>query len=459
MKLAMLVPAAALFASSSVRVAPQSQCRPAPIANRSGRDIVIDDVTVIPMDSERVLSEQTVIIHAGVIASVSPQGAQKPAADAVHIDGHGCVLIPGLIDMHVHLYDAEALPSYLRHGVTTVANLNGNTRILDIRSRLAAGQLVGPSLFTAGSSIDGDPPSNVTFASVADTASAHDEVRRQQRLGYDFIKVYSRLRPEEYHAIIDEARKVGIAVIGHSPVAVGIDSVLVSGQANVAHIEEFFQNPVEDSHFPALVAAAKKSGVTVTANIFPYSDYLRSIADLPAVLADPEMRYASPANFNEKLPSNNRSIRPNPENFARILRTQQARFRVLTKMLSDAGVPLFLGTDTEIYGLAGQSAQAELGELVASGLSPYRALRAATAAPGAFLQAKTRIKERRGVVVAGARADLVLLAENPLTNIRNADAVRGVLVGGRWLTEGELNRIRGLDCDRRCVRALGGDTF
>jgi hypothetical protein len=276
---------------------------------------------------------------------------------------------------------------------------------------------------------------------VADTAAARAEVRGQKESGYDFIKVYSRLQPAEYRAILDEAHRLGIAVFGHAPFAVGIDSVVSSSQANIAHVEEFFQNPVDDAHFPALVAAAKRSHTTVTPNLVAYSDYLRSIDNLAAVLAEPEMRFASPAGFNEKSPANNRSIRPNPAAFAQLLRTRQVRFRVLTKMLNDAGVPLFLGTDTEIFGLAGQAEQLELRELVASGLTNYQALRAATAAAGAFLAARTPTP-LRGVIALGARADIVLLAANPLVNAANADSVRAVLVGGRWLPADRLDQMR-----------------
>src|SRR4029077_4782297 len=111
--------------------------------------------------------------------------------------------------------------------------------------------------------------------------------RDQKRAGYDFIKAYSFLAADVYDALTDDAKRAGIAVVGHIPFAVGYARAMADGQMNVAHIEEFFQTgDVRDDSMAIVARKVKAAGATVTANLFAYHDYLRAIADLPSVLAD-----------------------------------------------------------------------------------------------------------------------------------------------------------------------------
>ena len=405
--------------------------------------LIIEHVNVVPMDRERVLRDHTVLVRDGVVRELGPSGTVRAPRGAVRVDGRDKYLIPGLADMHVHLYDTEGFPSYLAHGVTTIANLHGSPPILRWRERLRAGTLEGPTLYTSGPSVNGYPPGNPLFVAVQDAEAARAVAREQRAAGYDFIKAYSFLNADVYRALVDEARRVGIPVVGHIPRQVGTNAVLASGQVNVAHVEEFFQRgELPDDSMPALARRVKDAGIAVTANLYAYADYLRSIADLPGVLADPEARYASPALFSEKIPTSNRSIRPNQQEFANFLRTQRVRFQKFVRALRDAGVPILLGTDTEVFGLPGQSAQMELRELVEAGLSPYEALAAATRNAGQFIARHRETVTRFGTIAPGMRADLVLVDGDPLADVANADKVQGVIARGRWYPPARLAAMR-----------------
>ncbi|MFN8581357.1 MAG: hypothetical protein U0163_10325 [Gemmatimonadaceae bacterium] len=186
----------------------------------------------------------------------------------------------------------------------------------------------------------------------------------------------------------------------------------------------------------------RRAGITVTPNLFAYVDYLHAIADLPGVLVDSEMRFASPALLSEKLPAHNRSVRDNPSSFADYLTRGHAWIAHMTRALSDSGVPLLLGTDTEIFGFPGASALAELHELQQAGLTPYQALAAATKAPGEYVRRFMHEGEHFGVVEVGARADLLLLSANPLRQPDVSQSMLGVLVRGRWLPRAVLAAMR-----------------
>jgi hypothetical protein len=154
------------------------------------------------------------------------------------------------------------------------------------------------------------------------------------------------------------------------------------------------------------------------------------------------MRFASPALYSERLPISNRSQRENPAEFADALRKGHALFQKMTRAFRDAGVPLLVGTDTEVFGFPGQSAILEMHELQDAGLTPYQAMAAATRTAGEYVARWVHPQERFGVVAPGMRADLLLLDGNPLEAIDNLRKLRGVLVRGRWLSAATLAEMR-----------------
>ena len=409
--------------------------------------VAFEHVTVIPMDSERDLRDYTVVVRDGRISAVGPARRTSIPAGAQRVDGAGKYLMPGLSDMHVHPYDTDQFIDYIAHGVTTIAVLNGSPAVLRWRNAILSGALLGPTIYTAGPSVDGVPASNPTFLSVATSDEGRRAVRQIARDGYDFVKAYMTLTPATYAAITDEARRQRIPVVGHIPPAVGVDGVLNGrGQSMVVHAEEFFRERVDSARREArmreIVKGLKAGGMTVIPTLSGYADYLWALKDLRGVLNDPEMRFASPAAYSEKIPNHHRSVRPNPEQFRQGVERVLAQSRILTKMSSDAGVPLLLGTDTESFGFAGHSLHVDLREMVTAGLTPYQALVAGTRAPGRWMANHVARAERFGVVAAGHRADLVLLTANPLDDVGNARRIAGVMTRGRWIPASRLRTLR-----------------
>ena len=402
----------------------------------------IENVTVLPMDGRDSLSNQIVVVRGATIERIAAAGSIIVPVGAIRVDGRGQYLIPGLADMHVHPYDSDGLPSYLAYGVTTIAVMHGFPDVVAWRERVKRGELVGPTIYTAGPTVNGYPAGNPLFVSVEDPAAARAVVREQHEAGYDFIKVYSMLEAPEYEAILAEARRLGMPVFGHIPWSVGYRGAMERGQAAVAHVEEFFNVGIQDSMFADAVRSARQHGTAVTANLYAYAEMLTESADIPALLRSPEMRYHSPAGLSEKLPSSNRSQRSDQAGFDSFLRRQSPRMRRFVKMLFDAGVPVFGGTDTETFGFPGQSLIGELHELVLAGLTNYQALECATRLPGAFIALHVRGEQRSGTVTEGNRADLVLLDANPLVDLENLKRVRGVIARGRMYTAAAIQALR-----------------
>jgi hypothetical protein len=318
--------------------------------------------------------------------------------------------------------------------------MHGFPDVVVWRERIKRGELVGPTIYTAGPTVNGYPAANPLFVSVEDAAAARAVVRQQHDAGYDFVKVYSMLNTAEYEAILAEARRLGMPVFGHIPWSAGYRGAMERGQAAVAHVEEFFNVGIQDSMFADAVRVARARGTAVTANLYAYAEMLAEAADIPGLLRHPDMRYHSPAGLSEKLPSSNRSLRG--EGFANFLRRQQPRMRRLVKLLYDAGVPVLGGTDTETFGFPGHSLIGELHELVGAGLTNYQAIECVTRRTGAFISTQMRGEQRFGTVTEGGRADLVLLDANPLLDLENLKRVRGVMTRGRWHAAAAIQALR-----------------
>jgi hypothetical protein len=148
-------------------------------------DIAITDVTVVPMSTDGELAHRTVVIRGDRIAAIAPAASLHLPSGTTIIDGSGQWLMPGLADMHVHVWGEDQLALFVAAGVTTVRNMFGNPHHLEWRKQLARGALFGPTLVTAGPIIDGDPPVWPGSTVLSDPADADRIVSEQKAAAYD----------------------------------------------------------------------------------------------------------------------------------------------------------------------------------------------------------------------------------------------------------------------------------
>lgn len=401
--------------------------------------VVFTDVNVVPMDRERLVPRTTVTVIDGVIASVGNK-AQLPAGTRV-IDGKGAWLMPGLADMHNHVTSRDDLALLLANGVTTMLNMGEATNAFAGRTRIAVnkGEVPGPHVFTA-LAVDGNPQyGHLVIRTPADARAIVGIARTN---GYSFIKVYNNLSAEAFAALTDEAKRQGVGVVGHHVAAVGLAQQLAAGQAMVAHIEEFFygffaEPPADDPHAPPAdaqiadaVALVKAHGAFVTSDLFTYRTIAAQFGKpevVKAYLAAPEARYLSPGDLLAWAQSGYQKK-------AVDLSRRVAFEARLVKAMADAGVPLITGGDApSIPGLVpGFALHEEVDAMLGAGLTPWQALSAATRTPGEFIAKAVPGAAKFGVVAPSYRADLLLVAENPLEKPATLRAPLGVMAGGRW---------------------------
>jgi imidazolonepropionase-like amidohydrolase len=387
------------------------------------------DVNLVAMADDTVQPHQVVLVRDGRIAAIGPLGKVTIPAGARRVRAAGAYLAPGLHDMHVHMMSPVDLTLFLANGVTTVFNLHGKPAHLMWRAGVAGGKLAGPRIYSTGPIINDPQTPQAAVAMVDRIADA----------GYDGIKIYNRVGAAEYPALIAEAKQRGLLLMGHVARGPGFAATLAAGQS-IAHAEEIlytnFAAPdgddlgrmrLDDAAIPALVQRIAQSGVSVTPTLSMFHDIHRQATDLPGYLRDPRYRYLAPWQLAALQPGVNRYDKRYDAAALKFLQDGYVFQQRLVKAMQQAGVPLLAGTDaTQIGPIAGFSLHQELDELVAAGLTPYQALRAATVNPAAYL------KSDAGTLAVGKRADMVLAACNPLADVTCLRKLDGVVAGGRW---------------------------
>jgi imidazolonepropionase-like amidohydrolase len=367
-------------------------------------------VDVVPMDSEILLIDQTVIVRNRRIETVGLRADVTVPEGAERFDGSGLILMPGLVDMHVHLNE-EDLSAYLAHGITSVRNMWGYDAIRDMRERVASGTLAGPTIYSTSPGIDGTPP-KWPFTQIVETpAEAEATVSRLVVEGWTMLKVYQDLRADVYDAVVAAARDRNIPFMGHVPHRVGLRQALLSGQVSLEHLGGYD------------VELGGARGAAGWVNMDP--------AKIPQVVT---WTWEAGAYVCPTL----EIIKAMARNSGFDVATVAANRRTLLRALHDGNVPLLLGTDSGIGVVApGASLHDELREFVQAGLTPYAALAAGTIVAAEFLGEQDDF----GAIREGLRADLLLVEGNPLEDVGAASEPVGVMVNGDWYTRGALNAL------------------
>jgi hypothetical protein len=219
--------------------------------NSSAAQIALENVHVVPMDSEIVLYDYAIVTEGDRIAAVIPMAEYDPPPGTRRIDMGGAYVMPGLVDTHVHLEtymdarpDFGDAPVFLRYGITSVFNLRGFPEHLQLRERIARGELLAPNLYTSGEFVN-EPRVNTP-------AEAAAEIRAQARAGYDMIKfrevvdhdvgvlTTTGVDLDTFRAIWRTAGGQRVPLIGHAPYGLDLDEVLESPLA-LAHMGELIK--------------------------------------------------------------------------------------------------------------------------------------------------------------------------------------------------------------------------
>ena len=449
----------------------------APAAAREQADLLIRHATVIDVASGKTIANQAIAVAGDTIRTVGPDGAISLRYTAKrNVDAAGKFVMPGLWDMHMHFgggpelieENKNLLPLYVAYGVTTVRDCAADisSSVLEWRSAVAEGRLLGPRIFTSGPNLEGYKPLWKGTIEVGTPAEVNAALDRLQAMKVDFVKITDNtLKPDIFLYAVKEAKRRGMKSSAHTPYALTIVQAADAGLSSVEHVDYLIKagSPKEAEIGAEYVAGKQTYGqasdafvetfdkayaagvyrelakrhiaVTPTLNmgrILAYLDREDHSKDAALVYIGPGLRKT----YDWRV---ERAAKATPEQIA-ARHKEYGLSKQVMPMLVAAGIPILAGTDAgylNSFNYPGQGLHDELERYVESGLTPQQALVSATITGPAFLGHR----DRYGSLAGGKSADILILDANPLNDVKATRAIRGVVLHGQWLDRSALDTL------------------
>ena len=450
---------------------------PCQAAARERADVLIRHATLVDVQHSSVIADQAIAIEGDTIRALGPdRSLSLKYAAARTVDATGKFVMPGLWDMHVHFGGGQELigenkallPIYVAYGVTSVRDCAADISdsVIQWRSEVAAGSLVGPTIYTSGPKLEGYKPLWKGTIEVGTPAEVDAALDRLQAMKVDFVKITDNtLKPDIFEYAVKAAKTRGIKTSAHTPYAITIEQAARDGLGSVEHLDYLIKagSPLEASIGANYVAGKltygeasdrfvetfdagyakgeysrlKKLGIYVTptlnmSRILAYLDRENHQGDPALALIGPGLRKT----YEWRV---ERAAKSTPAQVDARHREYELSLKVLP-MLRDAGIPILAGTDAgylNSFNYPGQGLHDELQRYVEAGLTPREALASATITGPAFLGHSGRY----GAIAQGKAADVLILDANPLKDINATRSIRGVVLHGKWLDRAALDKL------------------
>lgn len=437
--------------------------------------LAIKNINVLSENSELMIPNQTVLINESTIISI---GDAVPIPNDYNIiDGDNKYLIPGLIDSHVHLKKSKNdLLLYLANGITYIGEMTGMKEHFTYAKEIGDSSFLGPRIYIASPKVSSKKTFMATLRSwferrhqnFTTEKAIRRAIRQYKSKGYKAIKLSSGLYERElYFALIDEAKKENIPVIGHLPPNINMEDLYTSGQSQLSHIASIIQSEMNEyggvnyknaeafmKYFvekaDSIAMKLKENNITISSTLWIYENMDKQDFDLKNFLKTIKLEYQNPGWVEPSkfsggwLPGTGNSYN-NPYNTdsisierSKIYWDSQTKVvQEMTRALSRHKVTITAGTDANGANgvVPGFSLHDELESLYRVGLSTSQILHSATLATSQWMGINT------GKIKVGFDADLVILEKNPLENIQNTNAINGVIANGKYLNRDTLNKI------------------
>ncbi|MEM7729239.1 MAG: amidohydrolase family protein [Pseudomonadota bacterium] len=428
-------------------------------------------VDVLPMDREIVLKDQTVIVRDDRIDAIGPASDIAIPENAIRIEAQGKLLMPGLADMHAHIYPCTDLSNpatctmpehqllnYAATGVTLVRDTSGSPQHANHARKLSEGEWFGPELYFTSPVLEGEN-AVWSFARKVLTPEEADAVVKYYADGpYWGVKIYHTLRADVFRAIMDAGRKYDIPIIGHVPFEVGIAEVLDAGMYTIEHMRGFDADGLSPEQLAInggrsavrfgsilnMTEARKEELIAKTVEndvhmvpTFVINDFLMDKEGRAEMTRHPRYARFHP-DMKTFLTSATSLDALFPEDSIAALGEAKPVMMDLVRRIHKAGGVVLTGTDVILGGyVPGFSVIEEIEALETAGLSRFDALVASTRDAAMSVGQG----DDNGTVEVGKEADLILLDGNPLEALDALRDLSGVMIDGRWQTMEELEAI------------------
>lgn len=392
--------------------------------------IAFKNVRIITMKGDEVIENGTLIIAQNKIAAIGKAEEVIIPDDAKVYDLTGKTIMPGLVDVHAHLHTSPDGISpqqdwnyyaSLAFGVTTAHDPSSNTEMVFSQSEmLKAGNMVGPRVYSTGTILYGADGDFKTVINSIDDARSN--LRRLKAVGAFSVKSYNQPRREQRQQIIEAAREMQMEVVpeGGSTFYTNMNMIL-DGHTGIEHnipVWPVYKDVINSWN-------SSKSGYTPTLIVCYGTQFGENFwYDRTEVWKNERL-----LNFTPQYLIDARSRRRTTAEYGDYGHIEVSKY---VKQINDGGTKVNLGSHGQIQGLG---AHWELWMLAQGGMPPMQALRCATINGAAYLGMDKEI----GSLETGKLADLVILNDNPLTDIRNSVKIDEVMVNGRLYNADSMN--------------------
>ncbi|HEX3185333.1 MAG TPA: amidohydrolase family protein [Pyrinomonadaceae bacterium] len=387
--------------------------------------------TLIDATGNPPVPNAVVLIQGDRIVAAGPRSSVTIPTGARIVDVTGKFLLPGLWDMHAHLYQTEFGPTYLAAGITSARDVGNDIETATaLRDAAKEKRGLGPRLLLAGY-IDGKNEGKTFDVQVETAEEAQAAVRRYKNAGYEQIKIRDAVKLETLKAICAEAHRLGMTVTGHVPEGLNAYQAVEAGMDQISHLSY-----VETAFFPKLEHNGLEGSINLngrnTVKALKFFKDHGTVVDATDAVIELMLRPMNvPIESFEpglsKVPAElTVQINKKGESAAQgeALRMVMDVLLKITGALHRAGVPIVAGTDV---GVPGHTLHRELELYVKAGFTPLEAIQAATIVPARVM----KLDQEVGTIESGKRADLLIVDANPLDNISNIRKGRFVVTQGR----------------------------
>lgn len=412
---------------------------------KQSNSFILSNINIVDVKNQVIIPSQILVIIKGKIHSILDKTSISPLPDLTVIDGKNGFVTPGLIDMHVHMYEKSAYLLTLSHGVTHVRVMNGVPKQLEWRDNIAAGLQIG-STSTVSSPIFSGYKGAYLHHGVETAQEASDAVKKYHSEGYDLIKAYGNLNEEALSAIVDEGKKLNIPIAKHGPHASGnMHIAKLAKLQSFEHIEDIYQGPLNYQFAPELLPEIAKNLKTTNVPITPTLNIFNQLTQLSDkkedFLAKTSKHYTSDIIALEASTNQvKRWLTASNDMAQHNLKTLKF-LQDITHFFHESDITLLVGSDSGVllspHGLATHN---EMRLLAESGINNFDVLAAATINPAQALKLDSEI----GQIYLNYNADFIYTSANPVLNLSVLRNPKAVVKNGFWYSNEVLHTMRDL---------------
>ncbi len=419
--------------------------------------VVIKNARMFDAESAKVIENAVIIVEGDRIKAAGPAAAIDVPTAAEVIDARGKMVMPGLWDMHVHIFPGDGLMQ-IAGGVTSVRDLANDTdQLLAIDKKIRSGEEIGPRVMMTGF-LDGRGPFQGPTKVFADTLDeAKQAIDNYAKLGYTGLKIYSSIKPELVPGIFEYAKSKRLRVSGHVPHGMTAEQFVRAGADEIQHTNFLFLNfladKVKDTRTPERFTAVADNAALLDLESPQVTSFVKLLKERGTVV-DPTLTVfegmftdrpgivgRSYAPIVERMPVQIRRYfqiggLPVPEGKDERYRASSLAMTKMVKKLYDAGIPIVAGTD----GMAGFTLHRELEIYSEAGIPNSEVLKLATIGSARIMKKDAM----NGSIKAGKFADLILIDGDPTRNMSDIRRTSLVMKGGQIYDPAALYRSIGV---------------